>query len=173
MCISFKLNFQPEEVKEIFEDIDLYQFTTPLQKIVFPTEEIPIITDNGIKKMSWGIKLNFSPKKMINTRSETFKLKFPNLSNKRGCIPIISFFEWVKIKGSKRLIEIFPQNHATNYLATIYDDIQNSFSILTTASPPSFFHMHLRIPCIITKENIKSYLKGNYNQNMNINSFYI
>lgn len=169
MCFSFKIKINIYELKEIFEEIELTELKNN-EKIIYPNQYTDLITINGIKRMKWGIPLNFTSKKLINIRSETLFKKFSKYSKNTACIPISSFFEWYKPSPDKKnLVEILP-NSKISFIAAIYDE-DTSFAILTKPSPPQIAHIHKRVPCLFDDKSIKEFLKNKMSLEQTINSY--
>ncbi len=159
MCAVFKLKISYNELKETFPWLKFSPQDE--QRIVYPSQTSFVITSTKFTEMKWGIKLNFISKIMINTRSETVEEKFPSFFKNRCLISIESFYEWTYDgMGSKKIVEITPVSKYPLFIAAIYSEEQNAFSILTSSAPNSFIKIHSRIPLIFTPDNAIRFLKN-------------
>lgn len=112
-----------------------------------------------IAELYWGIR--FGGKKfIINARAESAEDKriFAESISKRRCIlPATGFYEWDK---NKTKFTFKRTDEEPIYLAGFYDMCENrdSFVILTTKANESMKPVHDRMPVMIDKRNVVSYL---------------
>lgn len=156
MCAVFKLKIKKDELRKIFSDIELN--INDIEKNIYPLQKSPAITKDRVEEMIWGIKLSFTEKPMINTRSETVFIKFAEIAKNRCLIPISSFYEWFSDSSAKKLIELLPPKNELHFIAAVYDK-DRRFSILTVKSVPQLANIHHRMPVILNPEKAKIFLK--------------
>ncbi len=158
MCAVFKLKVTHNELKKTFPWLKFS--AADEERIVYPSQRSFVITSSKFTEMKWGIRLSFISKTMINTRCETVEKKFPSLFKNRCLISIASFYEWIYDEvGHKKICEITPPFQYPLFLAAIYTEEQNAFSILTSSASDSFRKIHPRIPLIFTSDNAIRFLK--------------
>ena len=130
---------------------------------ITPGMEAPVIARHKeelcLQKMHWGFQ---KPDKglIINARVETL-LHLPLFSesaqHRRCVIPAAGFYEWDRHKN-KGVFDLYSQE--VLFLAGIYQMWRNrpSFVILTTAANASVVQIHDRMPLMIPKPDIGSWL---------------
>ena len=170
MCGRYEL-FYNDENYEIKRIIELIEKNTPAvffePKEVFPSANVPIIasTENKIKPefFVWGFP-GFQKKELIiNARSETAAQKptFKQAMLHRRCVvPSTGFYEWSHDRQKKKYKFNLPEQENL-YMAGIWNEYkgQKHFVILTTAANQSMAPIHNRMPLILPKELIRSWIK--------------
>ena len=133
---------------------------------IYPSNAAPIIASSG-KKISpeffvWGFP-GFQKKELIiNARSETAAQKptFKQALIQRRCVvPSTGFYEWSHDSQKKKYKFNLPEQENL-YMAGIWNeyDGQKHFVILTTAANRSMEPIHNRMPLILPKELIRSWI---------------
>lgn len=155
--------------------IDLENTILPNYNVAPSENIIAMISNQGhyrVGPLKWGFIPSFakdikSSFKMINARAETLldKVAFKDAIKSRRCVVFAdSFYEW-KIKNGKKVpmrIQIKDQEvFAFAGLWSTYKDEQNtihSATIITTNSNNFMSDIHHRMPVILKKDDIKSWL---------------
>ena len=172
MCSRFELKATPKEIAKRF-NLSMYP-SIPNTGEYRPTDKILVITSQGPKIMSWGLKVNWSPKPLFNARFETLRSKktFSSLVEARCLIPASAYFEWRKDSQNKfknRItlcnIDTFTSMFA---FAGLYDG--ERFTIITCPPAKSISHIHNRMPVIINKEREDLWIKlgGSFEKASNV-----
>jgi len=170
MCGRYNLtDEQSEEIQRILKRID-QRFSGSNIKTgeIFPTNLVPVLVPENetIEPIAcvWGFP-NFSGKTnvIINARSETAfeKRTFrESLISRRCIIPANGFYEWNK---SKERIYFTQPNQDIIYMAGIYNIYkgESRFVILTTNANQSIVDVHDRMPLILHKEQLQTWLFNN------------
>lgn len=170
MCGRYTF-FTDKELQEVDEIIDQISNEMQLEKMktgeIFPTDLAPVFVpqDDMVipRLMVWGFP-NFRNKGVIiNARSETAREKklFGSSLEKRRCvIPSTGFYEWDAEK--KKFLFNMPDSGML-YMAGIYSqfDGENRFVILTTGANASVAEIHNRMPVILPKDRIGSWIFDN------------
>lgn len=131
---------------------------------VFPTDKSVVLLAADGKLVpevqAWGFPRFKGPGVMINARSETAEEKpvFKNcLSTRRCIVPSTGFYEWSPQKERY----LFTSHHfGCIYMAGLYDEFdgERRFVILTAQANDSVKEIHHRMPVIIPKVEIMSWL---------------
>lgn len=169
MCGRYEL-FYNEDNYEMAKIIELAIKNTPSTsfepKEVFPSAVAPIIiASNGKAKpelVKWGFPGFQKNELIINARSETasIKPKFKQAFLMRRCvIPSTGFYEWSHDNQKKKYKFNLPE-HDNLYMAGIWNeyDGEKRFVILTTTANQSMVQIHNRMPLILPKELIRSWI---------------
>lgn len=158
--------------QEVDEEIERLLNTLPLEtkqdlslNEVYPTQKTLVLDESeNYKIMQWGYPKWDSKGVVINARSETIKdSSFFNkdLKQRRCIIKAKGFYEWSADK-EKNLVTPIKDDYF--YMAGLYtDDKTPRFAIITTASVEPFSSLHNRIPLMIPKNYIKTYLNDGFN----------
>lgn len=133
---------------------------------VFPTNVMPIITNENLELGKWGFTNPYSSKPLINARLETvlekptFKEPFEEM---RCLVPATSFFEWEKVDQEKIKRKISVDNKLIFSMAGIVrmEEDQLVYSILTMDSNDSLKQVHHRMPVILEAKDEMKYLNKN------------
>lgn len=169
MCGRYEF-FYNDENYEMNKIIELAKKNTPSvsfePKEVFPSANVPIIasTENKIKPefFVWGFP-GFQKKELIiNARSETVAQKptFKQAMLHRRCVvPSTGFYEWSHDSQKKKYKFNLPEQENL-YMAGIWNEYEGEkhFVILTTAANQSMTPIHNRMPLILPKELIRSWI---------------
>lgn len=165
MCGRFM--FQPNENDEMARIYQLAHDNGYDPKIgeIFPTDKIAIVSagDNQVKvvTMKWGFPGFKKGQSIINARSETVMQKSmfnESFMNRRCVFPTTGFFEWSKDKVKHSFN--YSDNPDSLYIAGFYkefDGVQCSV-LLTTDSNDSMIKIHDRMPLILKKDQINSWI---------------
>lgn len=139
---------------------------------VAPTQIMPVVTDNGVQHMRWGLipkwakddKIGYS---LINARSETVfeKPMWKSLVTTHRClVPANGFYEWQKRPDGKQPFYIHPKNQHLFMFAGIWDVWKHdsrewyTYSILTTTPNEQMKQIHDRMPVILHKADEAQWL---------------
>ena len=129
---------------------------------IAPGQMVPVIVNDMEPELfSWGYPGFQGGKLLINARAETVRTKkmFQESVYRRRCIvPTTGFFEWSKGKRPHLLNQ---RGGGVLYLAGLYEKVvggPNRLVILTTAAVGEAAEVHERMPLIVPKEHILSWL---------------
>lgn len=164
MCGRFSL----VDIEDIRERFQIQPQGLKPNYNVAPTQEIPVIVNNGqLAMFKWGL-IPFWAKdptigdKMINARAETVEEKpsfKTSLQRKRCLILADGFYEWKKEGSAKRPHRIILKNKELFGFAGLWDtwksregDIINSCSIITTTPNELMVGIHNRMPVILSRD---------------------
>ncbi|WP_097014802.1 SOS response-associated peptidase [Anaerocolumna aminovalerica] len=134
---------------------------------IFPTETVPILVaqkdDMVPDLLTWGFPNSKSKGVIINARSETAfdKNMFQeSLISRRCIIPANGFYEWNK---NKEKIYFTQPDSDIIYMAGVYNvfNEESRFVILTTNANDSILDVHDRMPLILQREELHSWLFDN------------
>ena len=173
MCGRYVNKNSFEDIEKLFQ-ADLIQ--SPSISIqpsynICPTQYSPVVVSAGEKyymeNMHWGLIPSWSKDSkfatnLINARIETIKEKpsFKGLINTSRCIVIASgYYEWVQTDSGKQPYYIHGEHDVLPIagLWTRWKDIK-SFTIITKSANSSVSNIHHRMPLIIEKNLIESFL---------------
>ena len=166
MCGRYNFTVeQSDEVMEILEKLNAkFQGKEARTGEVFPTNLAPVLIEEK-KEVSptlcvWGFPKFDGKGVIINARSETAfeKRTFrDSLLNRRCIIPSTGFYEWNSEK-QKFLFRMEGTNAL--YMAGIYSIYQNEmrYVILTTDANESMKEVHNRMPLVIPKNEIDTWI---------------
>jgi len=131
---------------------------------IAPGQELPVIVNNQIKVMKWGLVPFWSKDgkdQIINVRSETIGIKpmFKNLLKFSRClVPATGFFEW-KRKEKEKIPYFFRlKSHDYFSFAGIYD--KNTYAVLTTTPNELMSSVHNRMPVILQLSDEDNWMKN-------------
>jgi len=162
MCGRFSVYIDDVELKNRFPNHDVTPFLEAKVTNFAPTMEMPVIIENQVVNMKWGLIPSWSQNKsfannLINARCETLleKPSFKNLVNTQRCIvPSNGFYEWDPV--SKLPYFVKPADSSLmNFcgLHTLWMDENrrpvNTFTIITTKSNQVMSEIHHRMPVIL------------------------
>jgi len=157
MCSRFEINLTPRDIFKrlgLIGDPEAFQTIVPRIE-VRPTDSIIAIMPSGPVAMRWGWEVSFSPRPMINARSETLTEKptFRDYLQNRCLIPATAYFEWRTPEGEtkKRRNRIYAKNEPTLLFAGLFNE-QDSATIVTSAPLESIAYIHNRMPVALTPE---------------------
>ena len=173
MCGRYVNKNSFEDIEKLFQ-ADLIQ--SPSMSIqpsynICPTQYSPVVVSAGekyyIENMHWGLIPSWSKNSkfatnLINARIETIKEKpsFKGLINTSRCIVIASgYYEWVQTDSGKQPYYMYGEDKVLPIagLWTRWNN-SNSFTIITKSANSNISNIHHRMPLIIEKNHIKSFL---------------
>ncbi len=150
------------EVRERYNEEDLSIYTHE-KKDIYPGSKSLIVTNEGFQKPTWGFPLH--KKLVFNARGESIfeKRMFQKAAETKRClVPANLFYEW---QGKEKIKHFISTPEPILYMGGIYENfaendgsITQRFSIITGASQNEMLEIHARIPLIIRKEDIQSFL---------------
>lgn len=170
MCGRYNFTVEEsEEVQEILEKVNAKFYGKEVKTgEIFPTNLVPILIEEGrgsSPKVSpiisnWGFPKFNQKGVIINARSETAfeKRTFrDSLLNRRCIIPSTGFYEW---DGSKQRFLFRQEGTNALYMAGLYSYYGNEirFVILTTDANDSMKGVHHRMPLVIPKNEIETWI---------------
>lgn len=166
MCGRYNFTVeQSDELREIIEKLNAKIHGKEYKSgEIFPTNQVPLlIGDNNESSpvlSTWGFPKFDNKGVIINARSETaFEKKTfrDSLVNRRCIIPSSGFYEW---DSEKRKFMFRLEGTGTLYMAGIYNVFQDElrFVILTTAANESMRDVHNRMPLVIPRNEIDTWI---------------
>lgn len=170
MCGRYNFTVEgSEELQEIIDNLNAkakspFQGKTLKTGEIFPTDLAPILIEEenkvSVAASSWGFPKYDKKGVIINARSETAfeKKTFRNsLLNCRCIIPSTGFYEW---DSSKKKFIFNMEGSKALYMAGLYAyyGSEMRFVILTTDANESIKDVHTRMPLVIPKEEISSWI---------------
>ena len=169
MCGRYNFTVeQSDEIREILEQLNnkLHGKEARVGE-VFPTNLAPILIEEGKKVeptlSSWGFPKFDQKGVIINARSETAfeKRTFrDSLLNRRCIVPSTGFYEWDSEKHKFLFREEGTNALYMGGLYTIYQE-ELRFVILTTEANESMKEIHTRMPLVIPKKEIDTWILDN------------
>lgn len=184
MCGRFSLISTPEDVKHLFDLIEVEPFPpryniAPTQPILMiaadpPVEEGSNLPDRRALLVRWGLLPSWvkDPKGfplLINARSETAAEKNSfraAMRHRRTLVPASGFYEW-KRDGDRKAQPywIRPRGGGLVVFAALMETWHaadgsevDTGAILTTASNETIGNIHHRMPVVISRENFAEWL---------------
>ncbi len=166
MCGRYNFTVeQSDEILEILEKLNAkFQGKQARQGEIFPTNLAPIMIEEE-KQISpvlsvWGFPKFDQKGVIINARAETAfeKRTFrDSLMNRRCIIPSTGFYEWDKDK--KKFLFRLEDTNAL-YMAGLYTNYRDEmrYVILTTDANESMKEVHNRMPLVIPKKEIATWI---------------
>lgn len=166
MCGRYNFTVeQNDEVIEILEKLNAkFQGKEVKTGDIYPTNQVPILIEEGkqISPMisSWGFPKYDGKGVIINARSETaFEKKTfrDSLLNRRCIIPSTGFYEW---DSSKQKFLFRMEGTNVLYMAGLYNFTgeEMRFVVLTTDANESMKEIHNRMPLVIPKSEIETWI---------------
>ena len=166
MCGRYNFTVeQSDELREIIEKLNAKIHGKEYKSgEIFPTNRVPLLIgeDNQPSPVisTWGFPKFNSKGVIINARSESaFEKKTfrDSLVNRRCIIPSSGFYEWNSEK-KKFLFKLEGTNAL--YMAGLYNLYQDElrFVILTTAANESMSDVHNRMPLVIPRKEIDTWI---------------
>ena len=170
MCGRYQ--FSADEYKEIRQIVRDAQRRSegnernfPMAGDICPSQVAPVLVSRGEKIVGefqqWGLPGFCGRQQIINARAETVTEKpmfRRSIAFQRCVIPATGFYEWDQEKAKYRFI--LP-HASTLYLAGLYNEFQGErrFLILTTEANASVSFIHSRMPVIVFREMIDTWLE--------------
>lgn len=167
MCGRYFIDPKDYEMQKLFNSIDNDEMQQLNHGEIFPTTTTLILyNDNEVIKPHsalWGFPKFQGKGVLINARSESALEKrtfSESIINRRCIIPANGFYEWNHQK-QKYFFKL--PNTNILYMAGFYNDFNNErrFMILTSPANQSVADIHERMPLIVTKNLINSWIKDN------------
>lgn len=166
MCGRYYIDDETSrEIRKLLEQLDAkFQGRKSKRGDIVPTNQAPVLigSNNMIEPdlFVWGFPNFKSSGVIINARSETAlekKMFRESLMSRRCIIPANGFFEWNNNKEKNYFTQ--PDSDIL-YMAGIYNTFkeESKFVILTTSANLSMVDVHNRMPLILQKEQINSWL---------------
>ena len=163
MCARYRVDIDIETIKEIFAEIER-RFPGVVMSMgeIFPSNIVPILTENGPVPATWGFKRYDGKGLVINARAETAgeKPMFRKAFEKGRCVvPTTGFFEWTKDKQKIKYLFELPDEQLL-YMAGLYEYIDNDLCmvVLTHPANESVAGVHERMPVILTGDQLTLWL---------------
>ena len=138
-----------------------------------PTTQVAAFRDTTGELMRWGMVAPWSKEfggkfATFNARIETVadKPTFHNAWKKkqRCLVPMAGYYEWIGSKGNKQAMYITDRDTGGLVTAGLYeswgDDGLLSCTILTAPANDELFHIHPRMPIMLTPESAQLWLNG-------------
>ncbi|WP_019123730.1 SOS response-associated peptidase [Brevibacillus massiliensis] len=176
MCGRFSLFANPLDFMSEFE-IDQLPFDWNPRYNIAPGQMIPaVIADGGKRRagqLRWGLVPSWAKDekigyKMINARAETLQEKpaFRRLFEKKRCIiPADGFYEWKQLDKGKQPMRITLKDDGLFAFAGLFDtwtspagENVHSCTIITTKPNELVAEIHDRMPVILKKEDVGTWL---------------
>ncbi|NLP17093.1 MAG: SOS response-associated peptidase [Clostridiales bacterium] len=166
MCGRYNFTVeQSEELREIIEKLNAKIHGKEYKRgEIFPTNQVPLLVGEHNETSPvlsiWGFPKFDNKGVIINARSETVfeKRTFrDSVINRRCIIPSSGFYEWDR---EKRKIMFKLDGTDALYMAGLYNYYQDEmrFVILTTAANESISDVHHRMPLIIPRHEIDTWI---------------
>ncbi len=167
MCGRYNFTVeQNDEIIEILEKLNakLHHTATVKTGDVYPTNQAPILVreqeEISPTISAWGFPKFDEKGVIINARSETASEKRTfrdSLHNRRCIIPSTGFYEW---DSEKRKFLFRMEGRRVLYMAGLYTQYREElrFVILTTEANASMKEIHTRMPLVIPREEVSSWI---------------
>ena len=171
MCCRY---YYADQIRDMMDDLIASQtikLAEPLQvepgRDIRPSDESAVICRDGgdlsVTNMRWGFDNPYAKGLIINARSETAREKnmfSDSIMNRRCVIPASGFYEWDAYKARFRF---FLPGDELILLAGFCREEQGvpKYTILTTEANESMRPVHDRMPLMIGKDEISSWLSDN------------
>ncbi|GEM_PF-242508 len=164
MCSRFELNVAPDDLLARFgleappdDDAATRSVLAGLPKAeIRPTDQAPVIGPRRVPvALSWGFRVDWDAKPLINARAETLAEKptFRRFVGHRCLVPATGFFEWAAVPGApararKRRHRIARPDAPLWAMAGLVDG-QGRFTVITRAATAAMEGLHSRMPAIL------------------------
>jgi len=160
MCARYELDGTYKDIADNFDITGNAKMNHDFagKEEVRPTDYVPVIIDDKLIMLSWGLSNDWSKQPIINARSETVikKPTFQPLTENRCLVPATAYFEWGKTGNAKIKTHIQPRHGKMITFAGLFR--KDQFTILTCEPFETIAHIHSRMPVIIPKENEAKWL---------------
>ena len=170
MCGRYYIEIDDKELREIADEVEKNRYDCPGQMIIktsgeiFPADIVPVRTGlNQYMPMQWGFS-GPGGKPIINARSETALQKTmfrQSMSERRCLIPASGYYEWQRSGPAKTKYQ-FRLPGGIMFLAGCYRPEHAgsvfNFVILTRPAAGGIEDIHERMPVIIPREHIETWL---------------
>ncbi len=173
MCATFRIDFGEDEetLRDIARRIEERYGAERVASIgkadLFPKDEAPVVSKDGVGLLSWGFPLGGQPKVVFNARSETVQEKpfFRGSLVRRCAVPATAFYEWDKRGARPQRARLRVEAHPMFYLAALWNRFKkedgtalNAFVLLTTAPNGLIAPFHDRMPAILLPETLDAWI---------------
>ena len=139
---------------------------------VAPTQTMPVVTEEGVQLMRWGLIPKWAKDKkigyrLINARSETIFDKpvwRSVITRKRCLVPANGFYEWQKRDDGKQPYYIYVKDQKLFMFAGVWESWLHdgkewqTYSILTTVPNEEMSAIHDRMPVILHSDDHAQWL---------------
>ena len=155
---------------------------------ICPTQQVPVCINRdgqrSLELMHWGLVPRWAKDtkyaaRMINARAETLaeKPSFSPLLESHRCIIMVSgFYEWQREGAAKTPYKVERSDRAPMLLAGLWTHNDrlgiDSYAVITTASPLSFAPIHDRVPVILERADISTWLESGWDEAGNLATTY-
>ncbi|MEO9635806.1 MAG: SOS response-associated peptidase [Parasphingorhabdus sp.] len=145
---------------------------------IAPTHVMPVAvhesTQHVLRPMMWGLVPTWAKDatrsyNMINARAETLEEKpsFKNLLKSCRCAVLVSgFYEWKRDGKTKQAYRIERADGEPMILAGLWAENgyleTTTYSIITTNATPAFGPIHNRLPAILERDQVATWLHGQW-----------
>jgi len=168
---------------EIIEDLSIRIWDDSIEYEpsynITPTEMVPVMLYDKqriVKLMLWGLipKWAKDPKNLpmfINARAETVAEKpaFRDLVATQRCVVISDgYYEWRRTESGKLPYYIKKPDHAILPMAGLWSEWfgpdgqpKHTYTVITTAASEQLAYVHHRMPVILDRENLNTWLDNN------------
>lgn len=171
MCGRYAL-YELDQLAERYR-VDVPKSLQPNYNVA-PTQQMPVITDDGLKVMRWGIippwardeKIGY---KLFNARAESVfdkpLWKKPVLQ-RRCLVPFNGFYEWQRQADGKHPFFIRPAKTSVSSFAGIWESwvhagvVLHTYAILTTTPNEEMRPIHDRMPVILHSDDELQWLRA-------------
>jgi putative SOS response-associated peptidase YedK len=169
MCGRYNFTVeQSDEILEILEKLNAkFQGKEARTGEIYPTNLAPILIEENHEASpvlsAWGFPKFDQKGVIINARSETaFEKRMfrSSLLDRRCIIPSTGFYEW---NSEKKKFLFRMEGTNALYMAGLYTFYQEEmrFVVLTTEANESMKDIHIRMPLVIPKHEINTWLMDN------------
>lgn len=166
MCGRFYIDEETYlDIRNVVSEVDASLKRMHVTGDIHPTETAPVIVSNDFKNLqlcskAWGYPGWQKKGVIFNARVESVmeKRMFQNgIHYHRAVIPAAGFYEWSRQKEKNTF---YRKDGKPLYLAGFYDrfDKEERFVILTTVANASMRPVHDRMPLVLEKDQIRSWL---------------
>lgn len=171
MCCRY---YYEDQIRDMMDDLLASQCIEPAEPLLMepgrdvrPSDASAVICRDGSDliavNMRWGFDNPYAKGLIINTRSETARDKnlfSDSVMNRRCVIPASGFYEWDAYKARFRFF--LPDNELI-LLAGLYREEQGTprYTILTTEANETMKPVHDRMPVMISRDEIRSWISDN------------
>lgn len=168
------------EYRDILDITALPQSNLEPNYNIAPTHIMPVaVHENGkhvMRPMQWGLIptwVNDATRSynMINARAETLteKPSFKNLLKScRSAVLVSGFYEWKREGRTKQAHRIQRADGSPMILAGLWADNgfleTTTYSVITTAATPAFEPIHNRLPAILERDQVATWLQSSWNE---------
>jgi putative SOS response-associated peptidase YedK len=164
MCGRFQIDTNKEDIEKHY-GMKLSASFKPRYNIS-PSQQIPVVLDDKIELMEWGLPLKFGEKvvrTLINVRDDSLGKGWAKRYLLQRClIPATGYYEWKKTADGKVPYFFKPEKEKLFSFAGLYED--GKFGIITTAANKQAEEVHNRMPAILSREEEKRWMNADYSE---------